>query len=85
MVKAPTPVNGADVRCATGKLAFDIPLEAGPVQIEKTLIRSVWEATGGATNLETKGGSKTSGYERRDSFRRFGTSSWVPSIRFDPA
>ena len=53
-------VNGADVTDpATGKLAFDIPIEAAAsVQIEENPYSAEFgRLTGGATNLETKGGS----------------------------
>jgi hypothetical protein len=53
-------VNGADVTDpVTGKLAFDIPLEAAAtVQIEENPYSAEFgKLTGGATNLETKGGS----------------------------
>ena len=53
-------VNGADVTDpATGKLAFDLPLEAAAsVQIEENPYSAEFGSlTGGATNLETKGGS----------------------------
>jgi hypothetical protein len=52
-------VNGADVTDpATGKLAFDIPIEAAAsVQIEENPYSAEFRRlTGGATNLETKGG-----------------------------
>jgi len=52
-------VNGVDVTDpVTGKLAFDIPLEAaGNVQIEENPYSAEFgRLTGGATNLETKGG-----------------------------
>ena len=53
-------VNGADVTDpATGKLAFDIPLEAAAtVQVEENPYSAEFgKLTGGSTNLETKGGS----------------------------
>ncbi len=53
-------VNGADVTDpVTGALAFDIPLEAAAsVQIEENPYSAEFgRLTGGATNLETKGGS----------------------------
>jgi hypothetical protein len=53
-------VNGADVTDpVTGKLAFDIPIEAAAsVQIEENPYSAEFgRLTGGATNLETKGGS----------------------------
>ncbi len=53
-------VNGADVTDpATGKLAFEIPLEAvGSVQIEENPYSAEFgRFTGGVTNLETKGGA----------------------------
>lgn len=53
-------VNGVDVTDpATGKLAFDIPLEAAAtVQIEENPYSAEFgRLTGGATNLETKSGS----------------------------
>jgi hypothetical protein len=52
-------VNGADVTDpATGKLAFDLPLEAAAtVQIEENPYSAEFgKLTGGSTNLETKGG-----------------------------
>ena len=52
-------VNGADVTDpVTGNLAFDIPLEAAAsVQIEENPYSAEFgRLTGGATNLETKGG-----------------------------
>ena len=52
-------VNGADVTDpVTGNLAFDIPLEAAQsVQIEENPYSAEFgRLTGGATNLETKGG-----------------------------
>ena len=52
-------VNGADVTDpATGKLAFEIPLEAaGSVQIEENPYSAEFgRFTGGVTNLQTKGG-----------------------------
>ncbi len=52
-------VNGADVTDpVSGKLAFDIPLEAAAtVQIEENPYSAEFgRLTGGATNLETKGG-----------------------------
>lgn len=52
-------VNGADVTDPiTGKLAFDIPVEAAAsVQIEENPYSAEFgRLTGGATNLETKGG-----------------------------
>jgi hypothetical protein len=52
-------VNGADVTDpATGNLAFDIPLEAAAsVQVEENPYSAEFgRLTGGATNLETKGG-----------------------------
>lgn len=52
-------VNGADVTDpVTGKLAFDIPIEAAAsVQIEENPYSAEFGwLTGGATNLETKGG-----------------------------
>ncbi|HEV7395897.1 MAG TPA: carboxypeptidase regulatory-like domain-containing protein [Pyrinomonadaceae bacterium] len=54
-------VNGVDVTDpATGKLAFDIPLEAAAtVQIEENPYSAEFgRLTGGATNLETKSGGK---------------------------
>jgi hypothetical protein len=54
-------VNGVDVTDpVTGKLAFDIPLEAaGNVQIEENPYSAEFgRLTGGATDLETKGGGK---------------------------
>jgi hypothetical protein len=53
-------VNGADVTDpVTGRLAFDIPIEAAAsVQIgENPYSAEFGHLTGGATNLETKGGS----------------------------
>ncbi len=53
-------VNGTDVTDpATGKLAFNIPLEAAAnVQIEENPYSAGFGSlTGGATNLETKGGA----------------------------
>lgn len=53
-------VNGADVTDpSTGKLAFEIPLEAvGSVQIEENPYSAEFgRFTGGVTNLETKGGA----------------------------
>ena len=53
-------VNGADVTDpATGKLAFEIPLEAvNSVQIEENPYSAEFgRFTGGVTNLETKGGA----------------------------
>ncbi|HEV7797511.1 MAG TPA: carboxypeptidase regulatory-like domain-containing protein [Pyrinomonadaceae bacterium] len=53
-------VNGADVTDpATGKLAFDIPLEAAAtVQIQENPYSAEFgRLTGGATNLDTKSGS----------------------------
>jgi hypothetical protein len=53
-------VNGADVTDpATGRLAFDIPIEAAAsVQIEENPYSAEFgRLTGGATNLETKGGT----------------------------
>ena len=52
-------VNGADVTDpVTGKLAFDIPIEAAAsVQVEENPYGAEFgRLTGGATNLETKGG-----------------------------
>ncbi|MDQ2935992.1 MAG: TonB-dependent receptor, partial [Acidobacteriota bacterium] len=52
-------VNGADVTDpVTGNLAFDLPLEAAAsVQVEENPYSSeIGRLTGGATNLETKGG-----------------------------
>jgi hypothetical protein len=52
-------VNGADVTDpVTGRLAFDIPIEAAAsVQVEENPYSSEFgRLTGGATNLETKGG-----------------------------
>lgn len=52
-------VNGADVTDpVTGRLAFDIPIEAAAsVQIEENPYSAEFgRLTGGATNLETKGG-----------------------------
>jgi len=53
-------VNGADVTDpGTGKLAFDIPLEAAQsIQIEENPYSAEFgRFTGGVTNLQTKGGS----------------------------
>jgi len=53
-------VNGADVTDpATGKIAFDIPLEAAAtVQVEENPYSAEFgRLTGGSTNLETKSGS----------------------------
>jgi hypothetical protein len=53
-------VNGADVTDpVTGKLAFDIPIEAAAsVQVEENPYGAEFgRFTGGATNLETKGGT----------------------------
>ncbi|HEY0429472.1 MAG TPA: carboxypeptidase regulatory-like domain-containing protein, partial [Pyrinomonadaceae bacterium] len=52
-------VNGADVTDpSTGKLAFEIPLEAaGSVQVEENPYSAEFgRFTGGVTNLQTKGG-----------------------------
>src|SRR6266852_1505656 len=52
-------VNGADVTDpVTGRLAFDIPIEAAAsVQVEENPYSAEFgRLTGGATNLETKGG-----------------------------
>lgn len=53
-------VNGADVTDpVTGKMAFDIPIEAAAsIQIEENPYGAEFgRLTGGATNLETKGGT----------------------------
>lgn len=69
-------VNGADVTDpATGKLAFDIPLEAAAtVQIEENPYSAEFgRLTGGATNLETKSGSNDF---------RIRTARFFPTFRY---
>jgi hypothetical protein len=68
-------VNGADVTDpVTGNLAFDIPLEAAQsVQIEENPYSAEFgRLTGGATNLETKGGG--------DKFK-VGATRFFPTFR----
>lgn len=69
-------VNGADVTDpVTGKLAFDIPIEAAAsVQIEENPYSAEFgRLTGGATNLETKGG---------DNKFKFTAARFFPSFRY---
>lgn len=69
-------VNGADVTDpVTGKLAFDIPIEAAAsVQIEENPYSAEFgRLTGGATNLETKGG---------DNKFRFTAARFFPGFRY---
>ncbi|MDT5121892.1 MAG: hypothetical protein QOC96_1374 [Acidobacteriota bacterium] len=69
-------VNGADVTDpVTGKLAFDIPIEAAAsVQIEENPYSAEFgRLTGGATNLETKGG---------DNKFKFRAARFFPAFRY---
>ena len=69
-------VNGADVTDpVTGKLAFDIPIEAAAsVQIEENPYSAEFgRLTGGATNLETKGG---------DNKFKFTAARFFPTFRY---
>lgn len=69
-------VNGVDVTDpVTGKLAFDIPIEAAQsVQIEENPYSAEFgRLTGGATNLETKGG---------DNKFKFTAARFFPAFRY---
>src|SRR6266850_574137 len=80
-------VNGADVTDpATGKLAFDIPLEAAAtVQVEENPYSAEFgRLTGGATNLETKGGSNDFRIRAARVFPTFRYILWGPIDSFRP-